>query len=271
MARLRHALSWLYSIFLLDNVLYFYTVVLGSVSLAGSLFDSNGRFQHRVARTWARMILRTCRVRLELRGWDQADHARPHIYCANHLSLMDTPVVFALPIEFRILAKKGLFRIPFLGWHLRRSGHMPVDRASVRASLRSFEQAAGKIRAGTSLFFFPEGERSDDGRLGEFLAGPFLLAIKAGVPVVPVTIVGTREVLPPGSLHIHARPVTLTVHEPVPTAGMTLRDVERLILQVRERVASALPPHMLPPDRVAAGVDPAAPETNHRIPTDVTD
>ncbi len=237
----RFILGWLRSILLTDNLIYLYTIVLGTISLAGSLFDLQGRFQHRVARAWARLILFTSRVQVQVHGRENLDPQQAFVYCANHLSFMDTPVLFSLPIEFRILAKKTLFSVPFLGWHLRRSGHLAVDRADARASLRSFEQAVQKIRGGTSLFFFPEAGRSQDGRLQPFKSGPFLLAIKAGVPVVPVAVWGTREILPISSVYVRPGRVKLTVSRPIPTAGMTLKDVERLATAVRDEIARHLP------------------------------
>ncbi len=241
MSRLHHALGWLRSMLFTDLLIYLYTIVLGTISLAGSLFDPRGRFQHRCAQVWSRMILATSRISVKLVGWENIEPGRAYIFCANHLSLIDTPVVFSLPMEFRILAKKGLFQIPFLGWHLRRSGHLPVARDSPRAALRSFEQAARKIREGTSLFFFPEGGRSEDGRLQPFKTGPFLLAIKAGVPVVPMALRGTREILPIGSMYIRAGRVEVEVARPISTEGMTLKDVDRLAAEVREQVARCLP------------------------------
>lgn len=242
MNALRHALGWLRSVLFTDPLICLYTIVMGTISVAGSLFDPDGRFQHRCAQIWSRMILATSRVSVRVLGWENIEAGRAYIFCANHLSLIDTPVIFGkLPVGFRILAKKGLFRIPFLGWHLRRSGHLPVDRENPRAAMRSFEQAAQKIGAGTSLFFFPEGGRSRDGRLLPFKSGPFLLAIKAGAPVVPVAIRGTREVLPIGSIYIRPGQVEVRVGKPIPTAGMTLKDVERLSAEVWEQVARSLP------------------------------
>ncbi len=246
MSAARHALGWLRSALFTDPLICLYTIVMGTISVAGSLFDPEGRFQHRCAQIWSRMILATSRVSVRVEGWENIEAGRAYIFCANHLSLIDTPVVFGkLPIEFRILAKKSLFRIPFLGWHLRRSGHFPVDRENPRAAMRSLEQAAQKMRSGASLFFFPEGGRSRDGRLLPFKAGPFLLAIKAGVPVVPVAIRGTREVLPIGSIYIRPGPVEMSVGKPIPTTGMTLKDVDRLAAEVREQVARCLPGEVL--------------------------
>lgn len=242
MKRLRYLLGWVRSFFITDPLIYLYTVVMGTVSLAGSLFDRHGNFQHRVARLWARMILVTGRASVRVEGLENIESGRAYIFCANHLSLIDTALVFGkLPVQFRIFAKKSLFKIPFLGWHLRRSGHMPVDVRNVRASLHSFEQAAQRVREGFSVFFFPEGGRSADGRLKAFKPGPFLLAIKAGVPVVPVAISGTREILPIGSLYIRPGTARLVIGKPIPTEGMTKKDLDRLTMMVRAEIARFLP------------------------------
>lgn len=239
----RHAVGWLRSMLFTDVLIYVETAVMGSISLAGSLFDPHGRFQHRCAQTWSRMILFTSRIKVSVRGLENVQPGLTCIYCANHASFLDIPVIFGkVPIEFRILAKKGLFSVPFLGWHLRRSGHLPVDRSSARAAMRSFEQAARQLRGGVSIFFFPEGGRTDDGTLKPFKSGPFLLAIKAGVPIVPVALKGTREVLPMGSMYIRPGRVEVTVGKPIPTADFTLRDADRLTQAVHDEIARCLRP-----------------------------
>ncbi len=234
-------LAFLRSLFFTDPLIYFYTFVMGAASLAGSLFDSSGKFQHNCARLWARMILGTSFIRVAVHGLEKVDFAQPHIFCSNHLSLMDTPLMFGfLPVQFRIMAKAGLFQLPFLGWHLRRSGHLPVDRKSPRGALHSFELAAQRVRAGSSMVFFPEGTRSRDGQMGEFKHGAALLAIKAGVPLVPLAVCGTREVLKPDSLVVHPGRVKLLVGKPLPTSGLTHRDAGRLTEVAREEIAVML-------------------------------
>ncbi len=242
MSAARNALGWLRSVLVTNPLICLYTIVMGTISVASSLVDPRGAFQHRCAQIWSRMILATGRVRVRVRGWENVEPGHAYIFCANHMSLIDTPVIFGkLPVQFTILAKKSLFRIPFMGWHLRRSGHLPVDYENPRAARRSFEQAAQKLRTGSSLFFFPEGGRSRDLRLRPFRAGPFLLAIKAGVPVVPVVILGTREVLPIGSINIRPGQVEVVVKQPIPTAGTTRKDADRLATEVREQIARSLP------------------------------
>src|SRR5262249_30024770 len=164
-----------------------------------------------------------------------------YVFVANHRSLMDTPVVLAhIPVQFRFLAKKGLFLIPILGTHLRRAGHLPVVKDDPRASLKSMSDAARIIRErGLSVLLFPEGGRSH-GKLQEFKEGAAYIAIKAGVPAVPVAMTGTRQVLPMGSMQIMSGIVGLRIGDPIPTANLTLKDRSSLTLTLRERVAELL-------------------------------
>jgi 1-acyl-sn-glycerol-3-phosphate acyltransferase len=234
---MKEALSFLRALLIIDPLIYLYTFVMGAASLCGSLFDSTGRFQHRCARVWSRLILATSGIRVAPSGYENFDPARTYIYAANHRSLMDTPVMFAyLPVQFRILAKKSLFALPFLGWHLRRSGHLPVERDSPRAALRSLEMAAQRVREGAPVVFFPEGTRSRDGRMREFKHGAALLAIKAGVPLIPVAISGTREALKPDTLHVRPGRVRIRFGAPLPTAGLSHRDAAGLSELAREKI-----------------------------------
>ena len=165
---------------------YLYTAVLGTLSLISSLFDRSGRTQHGFARLWSRLILHTASSPLTVQGLDRIDLTQPAIYTANHSSALDIPVLYAgLPFQFRILAKIELFRLPFLGWHLKRSGQIPIDRADARASLRSLSAAAQTVKAGMPLVVFPEGGRSSDGHIQTFLGGTFYIAIKAQLPLSP--------------------------------------------------------------------------------------
>ena len=233
--------AFLRSLFFTDPLIYLYTIVMGIISMLGSVWDSSGRFQHGCARIWARMILGTGRIRVEVRGLENFEPERTYIFCSNHLSLMDTPVVFGyLPVQFRVMAKKGLFQLPFLGWHLRRSGHLAVDRKNPKEAIHSFELAAQRVRDGTSMVFFPEGTRSRNGVLHEFKHGAFLLAIKAGVPIVPMAIRGTRECLLPDTLVVRAGLATLTIGQPIPTEGMTHRDAGRLAALAQKWIGETL-------------------------------
>src|SRR5262245_26488176 len=171
---LRHWLSRLRSYFFFDPLIWLYTIVLGSLSLLSSLFDPSGRVQHGFARFWSRMILGTIGVPVSVEGLEKIDTTRARVYVVNHLSALDIPVLYQyLPFQFRILAKRELFRYPFMGWHLRRSGQIPVDLENPKKSIRSLNRAVEAIKKNMALVIFPEGGRSESGQLQTFMGGAF--------------------------------------------------------------------------------------------------
>jgi len=215
---------------------------MGSISLFVSLFDSDGRIQHQISRVWSRMLLKVSGVRMQIDGLEKIDPQGTYVFIANHRSFMDIPVLLAyLPLQFRFFAKKGLFHIPFLGTHLRRSGHLPVVKDNPRASLKSMSDAVRTLREqGMSMLLFPEGGRSKDGLLQDFIEGSAYIAIKSGVPAVPVAMTGTREVLPMGSMQIMRGVVHLRIGDPIPTCGLTARDRATLAHIMHDKVADLL-------------------------------
>jgi len=229
------ALLWI------DPLICLSTIFMGSLSFLASLWDGTGQRQHRIARRWARMVLAVSGVTVTVKGLEKLCPGMVYVFCPNHLSLIDTPLVFGhLPWEFRILAKKGLFRIPFLGWHLRRAGHLPVVEDDVRASVRNLADAARRVQEGVSILIFPEGARSPDGTMGPLKAGAAFVAIKAGVPIVPMGILGTGKVHVLGSLLVHPGAVELHIGAPLPTSGLSSRDVDRLLGQLGEQITALL-------------------------------
>jgi 1-acyl-sn-glycerol-3-phosphate acyltransferase len=250
-----NALSWARSIFIFDPLIYLYTAVLGILSLLSSFFDRDGRVQHGFARLWSRLILHTIFSPVKVTGLDRIDLSRPHVYAANHISALDIPLLYEhLPFQFRIMAKKELFRYPFMGWHLRRSGQIAVDASSAAASMRSLMRAVRSLQGGMPLVVFPEGGRSPSGQVQPFMSGAFYIAIKAGVDVVPMAIVGTYEVLPMNSFHIRPGRMELVVGEPIPTAGYGLRDMDALAARLRTAVEDLYYSRSHVPDpRIAGG------------------
>jgi 1-acyl-sn-glycerol-3-phosphate acyltransferase len=206
-----------------DPLILFATALLGTVSILVSLFDRSGRLQHRIARAWARAVVRIAGIDLQIEGKHRLERAAPYVFAANHRSLLDIPVALAsIPGEFRFLANDYLFNWPFVGQHLRRAGHLPVVRANPRESLRSMTAAArAASNLGLSIVLFPEGGRTT-GEMGEFRDGAAYIAIKAGVPLVPVALVGMTAVLPMGSVIPRPGPVCVRFGEPIPTDGLTL-------------------------------------------------
>ncbi len=173
------------------------TGFFGTISLICGVWDKSGRQQHAVAAEWARMLLRIAMSPVTLEHAERLPTGGAAVYASNHLSYYDTPVVFAkLPFQFRILAKAPLWKIPFIGWYLDRSGQVPIDQSSSRAGITSLARGARTLQAGMPMVIFPEGGRAFNGELQPMLAGAAWMAIKAQVPLVPLTLVGTYELLP---------------------------------------------------------------------------
>lgn len=246
---LRTFFSRLRSYFILGPLIFFYTFLLGSASFFVSFFDENGRKQHALARTWSRWILATAMSPVTVVGLEHIDHSLPAIYAANHISALDIPVLYAnLPFQFRILAKRELFRYPFIGGHLKRSGQFPIDETNARASMRSLGKAIENLKAGMPLMIFPEGGRAADGHITPFMGGAFYAAIKARVPVVPMAIVGTFETLPMNTYHIQPRSLQLLIGEPISSENYTLRDMDALAHRVQSVIEDMYYSHAHVPD-----------------------
>jgi 1-acyl-sn-glycerol-3-phosphate acyltransferase len=218
-----------------------WTALCGSCSLFVSVFEKSGRRQHRIAQTWAHGCVVISASHLTVQGAENLRKYPVAVYAANHTSYMDTPVVFAnLPFQFRILAKKELWTLPFIGWHLNRSGQIPIDSENPRATLSSLGAAAKALRDGMPLFVFPEGSRTPDGLMQEFLAGAAYLAIRAQVPVVPIALSGVYDLLPMHTHHFYPCNMTMTVGEPILTEGMTIRQMDELTQRLRTTIDAML-------------------------------
>jgi 1-acyl-sn-glycerol-3-phosphate acyltransferase len=229
---------WWRTVLFLIPALALFTIVLGTMSLLSSVVDARGVFAHRCARWWSGLLLWTAGVTVERRGVPPPE-ATSCIFVANHSSHYDTPILFtALPRQLRIIAKATLGRIPFVGWHLQRAGHLLVDRQNPGASV--LKKMQRMVRQGASLIVYPEGSRTRDGQVMKFKGGVFLLAIETGLPIVPVTVSGSRVVMPKGRLMVCPGTVTVTVHEAIPTSGLTREDARPLADRVRTIVASVV-------------------------------
>lgn len=195
------------------------TLVMGGPALLLGLLDRSGRAAHRIARHWARVILVSAGVKVVVEGLEHLPRG-PAVYAANHGSALDIPILFGyLPVSFRIIYKKSLNLIPFLGWYLFLGGHVSIDRGNAFRARRSLSRAAQRIQRGTPVAVFPEGTRSASAEVGHFKRGSLSLAIEAGVPVVPISLVGVKDVVPRGILTLRTGTVRLCIHPPVPTEG----------------------------------------------------
>jgi 1-acyl-sn-glycerol-3-phosphate acyltransferase len=206
---------WWRTVFFLIPAISVYTVVLGTVSILSTFVDPRGHLAHRCARAWSRLILATTGVQVHVTGMHHVSAGQTYIFISNHQSIYDIPVIFAsLPFQLRIIAKASLGRFPFLGWHLRRAGHLLVDRRNPdRPGILSRWRRLVNDRL--SLVIFPEGTRSADGQVGRFRGGSFLLALEAGLTIVPLSISGSRHVMQKGRLMTCPGQVTLQIHRPV--------------------------------------------------------
>ena len=185
------------------------------------------------------MGVRLAGVKVEIVGSEKLDWRRTYIFMCNHLSNLDPPIVIpVMPRRTSVLVKKELFRIPLLGWAMRLANLVPVDRSNREAAISSLRFAGDVLRSGISMTIWPEGTRSPDGRLLPFKKGPFYLAMETGVPIVPITLVGTHEIWPKGEFAIHPGTATVIFHEPIDPAAYS--DQDALIEAVRERIRSGL-------------------------------
>jgi 1-acyl-sn-glycerol-3-phosphate acyltransferase len=216
--------------------------IVGSVAaIVSRLFDRTGDTVLDLARLWARIILGLFGVRVEVTGAAAIDAGQPYVFMANHSSAIDIwAVLLGLPVHVRMIAKKQLGYIPLFGWAMRAGRFIFIDRGNAVRARRSIELAKERIRGGQSVLLFPEGTRTRDGRLLPFKKGGFLLAIDAGVPIVPIAIVGAHELMPPGRLALRPGHVTLRIGAPVPTAGLTAEDRNDLLERVRGEIAALL-------------------------------
>ena len=229
--------SRLRSYFILDPLIWLYTLGLGLLALPGGLFDRGGRRLHWFSRAWSWLIMKTILSPVKVSGLDKIDTTKPHVYAVNHASAMDIPVLYVyLPFQFRIVFKKELLVYPVVGWQLRRSGQVCIDQQKPTNSIAAIRSAVKSLKAGMPLVIYPEGGRTPDGEIKPFLPGAFFLAIKAQVDIVPVALVGTYELLPMDTYHIKCRPLEMRVGQPISTTGLTMRDLEAVSAKVRKAV-----------------------------------
>jgi 1-acyl-sn-glycerol-3-phosphate acyltransferase len=229
---------WWRTVVFLIPVLAVVTIACGTASLLSTFIDRSGRMAHRIAARWARALVRITGIRLERGGVALPGADMSCVFVANHASFYDIPILFAaVPHQLRIMAKATLGRVPFIGWHLRRAGHLLVDRERPGAAILKRMQRI--LRQGVSLIVFPEGARTLTGELDEFKAGVFLLAIEQKLPIVPLSVSGSRDVMPRDRLMVTPGLVRVTVHEWISTEHLTRRDARELARRVREIIATA--------------------------------
>jgi 1-acyl-sn-glycerol-3-phosphate acyltransferase len=211
--------------------------ILGLILLAAQPIDPRGKIAQLMTRLWGLTVLFFSAVRVRVLGTDNFRPDEAYIFCSNHASYYDVLVLMAhLKNKFRWFARRGLFDVPVMGQAMWVIGHLPVYRDSPVASLRSLMLGARLAKSGVSMLIFPEGTRSPDGRMHQFLEGGFHLAIKSGRPVVPVVVTGTYRILSRHNLLIRPGRVRLIFGRPIPTKGLNRGDSNKLMLQTRDRM-----------------------------------
>jgi 1-acyl-sn-glycerol-3-phosphate acyltransferase len=224
---------------MIRSFLLWISIVISTVGLSTLVFitfpfDRNGNIIHHYARWWAKIQLLVSGVKVKVSGLEHLDKENPYIYMSNHQGSYDIfALLSCLPVQFRWIAKKELFAIPILGWAMSAANYISIDRSEMRKALKSIERAAGKIRGGVSVVIFPEGTRSRDGFIQPFKRGGFTLALKSGVPIIPITINGSRDVMPRDSMRVRPGEIRVTIDRSVETSPYSLRERNVLMEKIR--------------------------------------
>ncbi len=213
------------------------TAFMSFWSVVFSVFPAADNKIHKVACLWARMLLWLCNTKANVIGAENILHGKPQIFMANHQSDFDVLISLAyIPVQFRWIAKKELFSIPIFGAAMRSAGYIEIDRSHHEKAMQSIEEAALRIRSGKSIMTFPEGTRSRDGEIKAFKQGTFHLAIKAGVPIIPVSIIGSGRIMPKRSLKIKPGRILIVIGTPVDVTHFDIEKRHELIETVRNEI-----------------------------------
>jgi 1-acyl-sn-glycerol-3-phosphate acyltransferase len=218
------------------------TIFFSVATMVGVALRRSERTISRIIRTWARSIVWAAGIDLHAENLELIDPQQRYILIANHSSYFDIPCLFAaIPQPIRFMAKASLFKIPIFGWALSRAGFIPIDRKNRRTAVKSFDLAGERIRRGNTIVIFPEEGRSRERQMRPFQRGAFLLALKSELPIVPIAIKGTYDVMRAGVMRITPGPVTITLTPPIATQGVSVRDKEKLSAEARSRIEKLVP------------------------------
>lgn len=214
------------------------TIFLFIIVMLSLIFDRSGNSVHSIGGLWSRVLLFLSGVTVELKGAENLLKDKPQILAANHQGAFDILAFQAfIPIQFRWVAKRSLFKIPIIGWSMSLAGYVGIDRERAGSAYKSIEAAADKVKSGTSVLIFPEGTRSASGELLPFKRGSFLLAVKSGVPVIPISITGTKDIMKRESILIKPGAINIVVGKPIETTGV---DEKVLMNEVRKAIEGGL-------------------------------
>jgi len=226
--------------FLVTLVTSAYILVVGPPVLIYAAISGNGDPVYRVGKLGARMAVWLAGVRLEIHGLDLIPRNRPAVFMANHQSNCDPPALLAVLPRMLVLVKKEFFRVPILGRGMWAAGFIPVDRRNREQAREAVERGVQALKAGKAFLVYPEGTRSPDGRLQRFKKGVFVMAIKGGVPIVPISVSGGNKIMPKGRFVMRPGRVRITFHDAVPTEGFTIEDRQVIIDRVRQAILAGL-------------------------------
>lgn len=227
---------------LLNAFIGIHTIVMSLYGIFISIFDGSGRLVHfYCAVPWAKAILWVCGVKVKIAGLEHIKDGNPNIYMVNHQSIFDIFTLLAcLPANFKFVLKQELMKLPFLGAAMKRAGYISIDRENPRKAIKSMNEAAEKIKKGASVLIFPEGTRSEDGRIQSFKPGGFHLALKAGSDIVPVAITDSHRIVRKGSLRIKKGTILMTIGQPIPTNQYSRKDMNLLMDRVRDALVNQM-------------------------------
>ncbi len=214
-----------------------YTLLIGSVAILVSFLDRSGKLIPPIYKLWGRLIVRSAGVKVTIENAGRLDSSSPQILMSNHQSFFDVfAMIGYLPVDLRFVAKKSLARIPVFGQAMKAIGTIILDRENHQQAIKSLNQGAQKFSRGISILNFPEGSRSRNGEVGKFKKGGFVLAIKAKVPITPLSVQGGGKILPPDSFRVHSGRMHIVVGEQFDTSKYSLEEKEALIKEVRSTI-----------------------------------
>ena len=218
-----------------------YTIIFGTIGIVSSLFIRDGKIPFYMGKTWSWFLMKTNRVKIEVQGVEKLLKDKSYVFIANHQSHLDPPAVaVAIPKILRFVAKQSLAKIPFFGGCARAAKLIFIDRGDGKKAVELINKAARELSGGISAFFFAEGTRSRDGRLLPFKKGGVSLALRAGIPIVPVTILGSNKLLPKYGLRIRSGKITIILDDPIDTTDWKEEDRDHLLATIRDQIQTNL-------------------------------
>jgi len=226
--------------FLVTLVTFAYMLVVGPPVLIYAAISGNADPVYRVGKLGARIAVWLAGARLEIHGLERIPRDRSAVFMANHQSNCDPPALLGVLPPIIVMVKKEFFRVPILGRGMLACGFIPVDRRNREQALEAVEEGVQALKAGKPFLVYPEGTRSPDGRLQRFKKGVFVMAIKAGAPIVPISVSGSNKIMPKGKFVIRPGTVRITFHETVATEGITIEDRQIIIQRVRQAILAGL-------------------------------